>query len=297
MINYILWELQYDTYFSGGCKREDKEIIVENQIEMRWDLLNNFNPNWLFQPPNLFGMRRNPSQCADTNESVEYNSCDCEPGELELICPWDCCGGCGKPGCQGERGEAGPQGPRGEPGPPGCQGERGEVGPQGVTGPQGPQGAVGPQGPRGERGERGPAGPCGYPQNCIFASFAGQDIILPERACFPLKIDISDITQNISLCNEYSVSLTPGYYAVYYYLSTEIKRRGFMKLTPVLNDCIQTIYGAYAEAEKRKEEILVLSRYFFIEIPCASTLYFAWESSAVSSQISMYLSIEKLGRQ
>ena len=65
-----------------------------------------------------------------------------------------------------------------------------------------------------------------------------------------------------------------------------------MKLTPVLNDCIQTIYGAYAEAE-----ILVLSRYFFIEIPCASTLYFAWESSAVSSQISMYLSIEKLGRQ
>ena len=30
-----------------------------------------------------------------------------------------------------------------------------------------------------------------------------------------------------------------------------------MKLTPVLNDCIQTIYGAYAEAEKRKEEILV----------------------------------------
>ncbi len=267
MINYILWELQYDTYFSGGCKREDKEIIVENQIEMRWDLLNNFNPNWLFQPPNLFGMRRNPSQCADTNESVEYNSCDCEPGELELICPWDCCGGCGKPGCQGERGEVGPQG------------------------------AVGPQGPRGERGERGPAGPCGYPQNCIFASFAGQDIILPERACFPLKIDISDITQNISLCNEYSVSLTPGYYAVYYYLSTEIKRRGFMKLTPVLNDCIQTIYGAYAEAEKRKEEILVLSRYFFIEIPCASTLYFAWESSAVSSQISMYLSIEKLGRQ
>ncbi len=134
-------------------------------------------------------MRRNPSQCADTNESVEYNSCDCEPGELELICPWDCCGGCGKPGCQGERGEVGPQG------------------------------AVGPQGPRGERGERGPAGPCGYPQNCIFASFAGQDIILPERACFPLKIDISDITQNISLCNEYSVSLTPGYYAVYYYLS------------------------------------------------------------------------------
>ena len=90
----------------------------------------------------------------------------------------------GPPGCpgeRGERGETGPQGPRGEPGPPGCPGERGEIGPQGVTGPQGPQGATGPQGPRGDPGARGPAGPPGYPQNSIFASFLGQEVILPEK--------------------------------------------------------------------------------------------------------------------
>ncbi len=202
----------------------------------------------------------------------------------------------GPPGRPGERGEPGPQGPRGEPGPPGCPGERGETGPQGVTGPQGPQGATGPQGPRGELGARGPAGPPGYPQNSIFASFTEQELILPESASLPLIMDIPDITQNISLCNDYSLLLTPGYYAVYYYISTVMKRRGFIKLTPIFNGCMQTDYSAYAETEKRKET-LVLSRYFMIEIPSASTLFFAWDSSAGASKINVNLCIEKLSRQ
>ena len=350
---------------------------------MRWFQLNNFNTNWMFNPPNLFGMRRNfnrnynqntvqpscnciskgntavavPSQHINTNESkVDDSSCCCESGPMELVeelelpcCPRECaepirerpigesepsccpvkCGEseppcclvkCGEPeppccfvkcgergpqgprgepgppGCPGERGETGPQGPRGEPGPPGCPGERGETGPQGVTGPQGPQGPTGPQGPRGELGARGPAGPPGYPQNSIFASFIGQEIILPENASLPLKIDIPDITQNISLCNDYSVLLTPGCYAIYYYLSTIMKRRGFVKLTPIFNDCVQTFYSTYAETGKRKE-MIIISRYFIIEIPSESTLFFTWDSSAGVSKINMNLSIEKLGRQ
>ncbi|MEY8426738.1 hypothetical protein AALA00_03260 [Lachnospiraceae bacterium 46-15] len=308
--------------------------------------MNNFNGNWLFNPPNLFGMRRNfntnynqntvqpssnyvsaantvvsdSSQYTNTTELVKYNSSrhgGAEPHEpaeeTELS---DCSGECGLTGCSvkckepglqgprgeqgppgrpGERGETGPQGARGEQGPPGCPGERGETGPQGVTGPQGPQGVTGPQGPRGELGPRGPAGPPGYPQNSIFASFIGQELILPEKASLPLKINISDITQNISLCNDYSILLTPGYYTIYYYLSTIMKRRGFIKLTPIFNNCVQKVYSAYAEAEKRKE-VLVISRYFIIEIPSASTLFFAWDSSAGVSRINMNLSIEKLGR-
>ena len=111
--------------------------------------------------------------------------------------------------------EPGPQGPRGEPGPPGCPGERGEPGPQGVTGPQGPQGATGPMGPKGEAGAQGPAGPPGYPQNRILATFLGQGLMMQDRAKLPLKIDIPDITENISPCNKYSVRLTPGCYAIY----------------------------------------------------------------------------------
>ena len=273
------------------------------------------------------------SQYTGAAESVEYESFNCcepepiEPGEEPDLpgCPLECgepdlqcpcgevglpgclleCGepdpqwpggGAGLPGCYGERGETGPQGPRGEPGPPGCPGERGETGPQGVTGPQGPQGATGPQGPRGEPGARGPAGPPGYPQNSAFASFLGQGIFLPEDASLPLKIDIPDITQNISLCNDYTVLLTPGYYVICYYISTVVKKHGFIKLTPIFNDCAQTAYAAYAEAAKRKER-LVISRYFMIEIPSASTLFFAWESSTGASKIGMNLSIEKLGRQ
>lgn len=266
----------------------------------------------------------NPSQHTNTKESEKCDSsCCCEVRPTETIkkpelsgCPVKyeelgpqksrvessspaCSVKCKEPCLQGPKGEPGPPGcpgERGEPGPPGCPGERGETGPQGVTGPQGSQGATGPQGPRGETGARGPAGPPGYPQNSIFASFLGQELILPENANLPLKIDISDITQNISLCNDYSILLTPGCYAVYYYISTVMKRHGFIKLTPIFNDCVQTVYTVYAEAEKRKE-MLVISRYFIIEIPSTSTLFFAWDSSASTSKINMNLSIEKLGRQ
>lgn len=232
-----------------------------------------------------------PGECADS----------CVP-----FCPGECRepggrgprGEPGPPGCpgeRGERGETGPQGPRGEPGPPGCPGERGEIGPQGVTGPQGPQGATGPQGPRGDPGARGPAGPPGYPQNSIFASFLEQEVILPEKTSLPLKTDIPDVTRNITLCNEYSVSLTPGCYAVCYYISTVMKRHGFIKLAPIFNDSVQTVYAAYAEASKRKE-MLVLSRYFIVRIPDASTLFFSWTSSCVS-KINMNMSIVKLYRE
>jgi hypothetical protein len=119
---------------------------------------------------------------------------------------------------------------------------------------------------------------------------------LPESASLPLKTDIPDVTQNISLCNDYSVALAPGYYAVYYYLSTEMKRHGFIELTPIFNDCGQTIYASRAETGSRKE-LLVISRYFIAEIPSASMLFFAWNSSAGVSKINMNVSIEKLGRQ
>ncbi len=145
--------------------------------------------------------------------------------------------------------------------------------------------------------EPDPSGPCGYPQNSAFASFFGRDLFLPESASLPLKTDIPDVTQNISLCNDYSVALAPGYYAVYYYLSTEMKRQGFIELTPIFNDCGQTIYASRAETGSRKE-LLVISRYFIAEIPSASMLFFfAWNSSAGVSKINMNVSIEKLGRQ
>ena len=296
--------------------------------------MNNYNANWLFNPPNLFGMGRNFNRNhrqnitqptsnyvsgTDEEESDSLSHTDMTGGliecgelapqwlgrELSLSgCPVDCeepasqwlSGELSLSGCPGERGETGPQGPRGEPGPPGCPGERGETGPQGVTGPQGPQGATGPQGPRGEPGARGPAGPPGYPQNSVFASFLGQEIFLPEEASLPLKVDIPDITQNISLCNDYTVMLTPGYYAICYYISTVMKRHGFIKLTPIFNGCAQKAYGAYAETVRRKE-MLVVTRYFIVKISNASTMFFTWESSAGASRINMNLSIEKLGRQ
>ena len=284
--------------------------------------------NWMFTPPNLFGMRRNCNRTCNQNTAFPSSNCVSETNPSVSIpsphtntagpqgprgepgppgCPGEpgppgCPGEQGPPGCPGEPGppgcpgEQGPQGPRGEPGPPGCPGEPGEPGPQGVTGPQGLQGATGPQGPRGEPGARGPAGPPGYPQNCIFASFLGEGIILPENAPLPLETAIPDITRNISPYDGCSVLLTPGCYAIYYYISTIVKKNDFIRLTPVLNDCAQTIYTGYAEAAKRKET-LTISRYFIIELSTASTLYFAWDSSADTSEINMSLSIEKLGRQ
>ena len=297
--------------------------------------MNNYNANWMFHPPNRSGMGRNCNRNCDRNcnkntgrpvtcnapepnmvqpahsrysDCAGAEECDFSCGHKHGSgrqtktpdlpeCPEECADSCvpGCPGERGERGETGPQGPRGEPGPPGCPGERGEIGPQGVTGPQGPQGATGPQGPRGDPGARGPAGPPGYPQNSIFASFLGQEVILPEKTSLPLKTDIPDVTRNITLCNEYSVLLTPGCYAVCYYISTVMKRHGFIKLAPIFNDSVQTVYAAYAEASKRKE-MLVLSRYFIVRIPDASTLFFSWTSSCVS-KINMNMSIVKLYRE
>ncbi len=267
--------------------------------------MNNSNMNWMFRPPNLFGRR-----CPNRNTESEENGycCQCAPGpgglpgvrrELDLPGTMESRREPCLPGAMGLRGEPGPpgpMGPRGEPGPPGCPGERGDTGPQGVTGPQGPQGATGPMGPRGEPGARGPEGPPGYPQNSIFATFLGQNLMMPESACLPLKIEIPDPTQNISLCNNCTVSLTPGYYTISYYISAEMKRHGFMALTPVLNDEMQTVYSAYADAEKRRET-LVITRYFIIKVPDRSTMYFAWHSSSCDARINMNLTIEKLCRE
>lgn len=119
---------------------------------------------------------------------------------------------------------------------------------------------------------------------------------MPENASLPLKVDIPDITRNITPWEHHSVMLTPGFYAISYYLSALMKKHGFIRLTPVFNDHKQTIYTTYAEGSKRKE-LLVLSRYFIIEIPDASTLFFVWSSSAGTSRINMNLNIEKLCRQ
>ena len=269
--------------------------------------MNNFNANRMFRPPNLFGMR-NPNGgynqnnadgssdfICETDAAVQnhsQNTCFTESEE----CASSCCYGSETVGSGGMQGPMGPMGPRGEPGPPGFPGERGETGPQGVTGPQGPQGATGPMGPRGERGARGPAGPPGYPQNSIFASFSGQSLVMPERANLPLKTDIPDITGNISLGNHCSVVLTPGYYAVSYYISTVAKRHCFIRLTPIFNNRKQTIYTTCAEASRRKE-LLAISRHFIIELPAGSTLLFGWHSSEEVSKINMNLCIEKLCRQ
>lgn len=288
---------------------------------MRWFQLNNYNTNGMFTPPNLFNMGRPPgrnynqngnqnmsqssaNRRAETNTAASAYSQQTNTGETDVYDtfrrgepgPTGPRGEPGPPGCPGERGEPGPMGPRGEPGPPGCPGERGEPGPQGVTGPQGLQGATGPMGPRGEPGPRGPAGPPGYPQNSVFTTFLAQGLILPESASLPLRVCIPDTTGNISLCNNSSVMLTSGYYAVCYYISAGMKKHGFIKLTPVFNNREQTGYAAYAETVKRKET-LVISRYFIIEIPSASTLFFTWRSSACISKIDMNLSIEKLCRQ
>ncbi len=147
----------------------------------------------MFNPPNLFGMRRNYNRNCDQNtarpphdrgsgycESGCYESGEMGPAEEADLtgCPEECrecdrqriregcdrsghCAGCGEPGPQGPRGERGPQGYPGEPGEPGPQGPRGEAGPPGCPGDRGetgPQGVTGPQGPQGEPGPQGPRG-------------------------------------------------------------------------------------------------------------------------------------------
>ena len=193
----------------------------------------------------------------------------------------------------GPVGPMGPMGPRGEPGPPGCPGERGEPGPQGVTGPQGPQGVTGPQGPRGEPGPRGPSGPPGYPQSSIFAAFSACEFTLPKSASLPLKAGIPDTTGHISANSGHSVILIPGFYALYYYISTELKAPGTVKLTPVFNNCAQPAYMGYA-VTKRRHEIAELSRYFIIEIKDSSPFYFVWNCSEKALIASMNMTIQYL---
>lgn len=190
----------------------------------------------------------------------------------------------------------GPMGPRGEPGAPGCSGERGETGPQGVTGPQGLQGVTGPMGPKGDPGARGPMGPPGYPQNSIFATFSCQDLAVPKQGRLPLKTAISDITENIAACDNGGIALTPGYYAISYYICAVRKRHSYIKLTPVLNEQKQTAYSSYAEAAKH-QELLVLSRHFIIRIPDNAVLSLAWHSSEDTGTINMDMTVEKLCRQ
>lgn len=266
----------------------------------------NFNPFWMFVPPNLYNMGKGSGR--NNAENIPQSSSDFFAGANTAVpehsdvsrrnetSPPGCCEGCAEPTPPGDCSEPGPMGPRGEPGPPGCPGERGEPGPQGVTGPQGPQGATGPMGPKGEQGARGPAGPPGYPQNRIFATFSAREPVIPENARLPLETDIPDNSGSISLCGDSSVMLAPGYYAVYYHVSATLKKHSFIKLTPNFNGSEQTGYTIYAETAKRTEPI-EMARYFIAEIPGESPLYFTWDSSALDPSLSMNLCIEKLCRQ
>lgn len=252
--------------------------------------MNNNNPNLRFYPQNPFCMRRYPNR--NNCQNVSQNSQCITPTENTAIpdtspdadVPTPCF-------C-----EPGPMGPRGEPGPPGCPGERGATGPQGVTGPQGPQGVTGPMGPRGVPGVRGPAGPPGYPQNSVFASFLNSESSLTENTRLPLKVDIPDPSGNISLRGCHSIILKPGYYMVYYYMSTVMKSSGIIKLIPVFNDCKQPAYAEYVTVRKRNEAVK-LSRCFIAEIHDASPLFFAWCSSSGTCKTNMNIIVQKLNRQ
>ncbi len=154
----------------------------------------------------------------------------------------------------------------------------------------------GPMGPRGEPGVRGPAGPPGYPQNSVFASFLNTEIFIQENFRIPLKVDIPDPSGNISLLGYHSIVLKPGYYTVYYYISTTMKAPGIIKLIPVFNDCKQSAYAEYATIKKRNEPVK-LSRYFIAGIHNSSSLFFTWHSSASTSRTNMNIIIQKLNRQ
>lgn len=154
----------------------------------------------------------------------------------------------------------------------------------------------GPRGPRGEPGVRGPAGPPGYPQNSVFASFLNTEIFIQENFRIPLKVDIPDPSGNISLLGYHSIVLKPGYYTVYYYISTTMKAPGIIKLIPVFNDCKQSAYAEYATIKKRNEPVK-LSRYFIAGIHNSSSLFFTWHSSASTSRTNMNIIIQKLNRQ
>ena len=154
----------------------------------------------------------------------------------------------------------------------------------------------GPMGPRGEPGVRGSAGPPGYPQNSVFASFLNTEIFIQENSRIPLKVDIPDPSGNISLLDYHSIVLKPGYYTVYYYISTTMKAPGTIKLIPVFNDCKQSAYAEYATIKKRNEPVK-LSRYFIAGIHNSSSLFFTWHSSTSTSRTNMNIIIQKLNRQ
>lgn len=118
---------------------------------------------------------------------------------------------------------------------------------------------------------------------------------MPESGSLPLKMDIPDDSGNISLGGDFSVILAPGYYAVYCHISAAMRKRGFIKAVPNFNGCEQTEYAMYAETAKRTET-LVMSRYFIMEIPDESALFFTWNSSVDDAGVHMNLCVEKLCR-
>lgn len=75
-----------------------------------------------------------------------------------------------------------------------------------------------------------------------------------------------------------------------------MKKNGFIKVTPVFNDCRQGMYSAYAQTSGKKEA-LALSRYFIADIPDGAEMFFVWNSSEDTSRVDLNLSIEKLCRQ
>ena len=91
--------------------------------------MNNYNTNWMFNPPNLFGMRRMPNR--NENQNTSQTSADFEAETYTAVS--DDFQTTGAMQSEEYRSpcfcEPGPMGPRGEPGPPGSPGERGEPGP------------------------------------------------------------------------------------------------------------------------------------------------------------------------
>ncbi len=130
----------------------------------------------------------------------------------------------------------------------------------------------------------------------MFASFLNTEIFIQENSRIPLKVDIPDPSGNISLLGYHSIVLKPGYYTVYYYISTTMKAPGIIKLIPVFNDCKQSAYAEYATIKKRNEPVK-LSRYFIAGIHNSSSLFFTWHSSASTSRTNMNIIIQKLNRQ
>lgn len=257
---------------------------------MRWFQLDNHKHNLWFHSQDVFYIKNAPDKTRDIDEPQKSNDFNLDESKtvfntsrlVTTPVPYFC--------------EPGPMGPRGEPGPCGPRGERGKTGPQGVTGPQGPQGVAGPMGPKGDPGIQGPAGPPGYPQNSIFASFLTEETILSENILLPLEADIPDSSGNISLDDSHSIILKPGYYTIYYHISTTATSSGTIELLPFFNNLDQPLYAEFVDVENQNKPI-ALSRYFLIEIHEESPLYFTWSASACTSKTAIYLAIQKLNRQ